>query len=253
VWTGTGEAWIRNNVSIGNGIYKSTDAGKTWKHMGLEQSGRIPRIVIDPPDPDIVFAASLGHCYGPQKERGIYRSTDGGETWEHVLFVDENTGCSEIAIDPNNPQILFAGMWPLVIRAWGRESGGPGGGVYMSRDGGKTWKRLTGHGLQDPPIGKAGLAVTHSNSKRVYALIETGIPNRGVLWRSDDGGENWKEISYDRLLNERPHYASRILVNPADENEIHFAANSQSLSLDGGLTTETVRWSGDSHDMWPTP
>ena len=253
VWVGTGEVWVRSNISIGNGIYKSTDGGKTWKHMGLEKTGRIGRIVIDPRDPNIVMAAALGHCYGPQQERGIFRTTDGGKTWERVLFVDENTGCFEIAMDPNNPHILFAGMWPLVIHTWGRESGGPGGGLYMSRDSGVTWKHLTGHGLPEPPIGKVGVAIAPSNSKRVYALMETGHPNRGVLWRSDDGGDNWQLVSYDRILNERSHYAGRILVSPADQDEVYFAANSQSITYDGGLTSETVRWSGDSHDMWVDP
>lgn len=253
VWAGTGEAFVRSNISIGNGVYKSTDAGKTWKHMGLDMTGRIGRVAIDPRDPDIVFVAAVGHCYGPQQERGVFRTTDGGKTWERVLFVDENTGCFEIAMDPNNPRILFAGMWPLVIRTWGRESGGPNGGLYMSKDGGSTWKHLTGHGLPEPPIGKVGVAVAPSNSNVVYALMETGTPNRGVLWRSNDGGENWKLVSYNRLLNERPHYASRIMVSPADENEVYFAANSPSITYDGGITSETVRWSGDCHDMWADP
>ena len=253
VWAGTGEAFVRSNISIGNGVYKSTDAGKTWQHMGLEKTGRIGRVVIDSNNPDIVFVAAMGHCYGPQRERGVFRTTDGGKTWEQVLFVDENTGGFEIAMDPNNPRILFAGMWPLVIRTWGRESGGPKGGIGKSADGGSTWKHLTGNGLPDPPIGKVGIAIAPSNSQVVYALIETGHPNRGVLWRSNDGGDNWRPASYNRLLNERPHYASRVMVNPADENEVYFAANSQSRSLDGGYTAETVPWSGDCHDMWADP
>jgi len=250
VWAGTGEAFVRSNISIGNGVYKSTDAGKTWKHMGLEKTGRIGRVVIDPRNPDIVLVAALGHCYGPQKERGVFRTRDGGKSWEQVLFADENTGCFEIAIDPNNPRILFAGMWPIVIHTYGRESGGPNGGIWKSSDGGDTWKRLTGHGLPESPVGKIGLAVAPSNSNVVYALIETGSPNRGVLWRSDDGGENWRIASYCRLLNERPHYASRIMVNPADEDEVYFAANSISRTLDGGANTEVMPWSGDTHDMW---
>lgn len=253
VWTGTGEAFIRSNVSIGNGVYKSTDAGRTWKHMGLDNTGRIGRVVIHPDDPDIVLVAALGHCYGPQKERGIFRTTDGGMTWQHVLFVDENTGCFEIAMNPSNPRILFAGTWPLVIRTYGRESGGPNGGIWKSTDGGSTWKRLTGRGLPDPPIGKVGIAIANSNPDVVYALMETGHPNRGVLWRSRDCGESWRLVSYDRILNERPHYASRVMVNPGDENEVYFAANSQSRTLDGGYTSETVRWSGDCHDMWADP
>jgi photosystem II stability/assembly factor-like uncharacterized protein len=253
VWAGTGEAFIRSNVSIGNGVYKSTDAGKTWKHMGLEKTGRVGRVAIDPRNQDIVFVAALGHGYGPQKERGVFRTKDGGKTWEQVLFADENTGCFEIAMDPNNPRILFAGMWPIVIHTYGRESGGPNGGIWKSLDGGDTWSRLTGHGLPEPPVGKVGLAVAPSNSQVVYALIETGSPNRGVLWRSDDGGESWTVTSYCRLLNERPHYASRIMVNPVDENEVYFAANSISRTLDGGKTSEVMPWSGDTHDMWADP
>jgi photosystem II stability/assembly factor-like uncharacterized protein len=253
VWAGTGEAFIRSNVSLGNGVYKSTDAGKTWRHMGLDLSGRVGRIVIDPRDPDIVFVAALGHCYGPQRERGVFRTTDGGESWEHVLFVDDDTGCFEIAMSPGNPRILFAGMWPLEIFTWGRESGGPGGGIYRSTDGGTTWTRLEGRGLPAPPIGKVGLAIANSNPDVIYALMETGAPNRGVLWRSADGGDSWRLMSHDRILNERPHYASRILVNPADENEVYFAANSHSITRDGGLTTERTGWSGDTHDMWADP
>jgi len=253
VWAGTGEAFVRSNISIGNGVYKSTDAGKTWRHMGLDLTGRIGRVVIDPRDPNIVLVAAVGHSYGPQQERGVYRTTDGGETWEHTLFVDENTGAFEIAMDPSNPRILFAGMWPLVIRTYGRESGGPNGGIWRSRDGGTTWQRLEGHGLPEPPIGKVGIAIAQTNPNVVYAVLETGYPNRGVLWRSEDGGDNWKLMSYDRILNERPHYASRIMVSPSNENEVYFAANSHSMTLDGGLTTETTGWSGDTHDLWADP
>jgi photosystem II stability/assembly factor-like uncharacterized protein len=253
LWAGTGEAFIRSNVSIGNGVYCSTDAGKSWKQMGLTNTGRIGRIVIHPQNPNIVLVAALGHCYGPQKERGVYKTIDGGKNWQQVLFTDQNTGCFEIAMDPNNPRILFAGMWPLVIHTWGRESGGPNGGIWKSTDLGDTWTQLKGNGLPKPPLGKIGLAIAPSNSKVVYALIETGSPNRGVLWRSSDGGDSWRISSYNRLLNERPHYASRIMVNPADENEVYFAANSQSRTLDGGYTSETVPWSGDCHDMWVDP
>jgi hypothetical protein len=147
VWAGTGETFIRSNISHGNGIYKSTDAGKTWTRMGLEKTGRIGRVVIDPRNPDVVLAAAMGHCYGPQQERGVFRTADGGKTWERVLFVDENTGCSDLAMDPTNPRLLFAGMWPMLIRTWGKWSGGPGGSLYASRDGGLTWKRLEENGL----------------------------------------------------------------------------------------------------------
>jgi len=251
IWAGTGETFIRSNVSIGNGVYKSEDAGKTWRHMGLEKSGRVGRILIDPLNSDIVFVATMGHCYGPQKERGLYRTADGGKTWQQVLFVDENTGCSDIAIDPNNPRTLFAGMWQLDIKTWGRWSGGPGSGVFVSHDGGVSWKRLAGHGLPDSPLGKIAVAVAQSNSGRVYALIETG--QRGSLWRSDDGGEEWKLVNSSRLLNERPHYYTRMVISPIDENEVYFPSNSMSLTLDGGETSALVPWGGDNHDMWIDP
>ena len=141
IWVGTGEAFIRSNVSIGDGVYKSTDAGTTWEHKGLSATGRIGRVIIHPTDPDIVYAAALCHLYGPQEERGIFRTTDGGNSWERVLFVDENTGGVDVVMDPNNSQILFAATWQMFIRTWGRWSGGPGSGIYMSRDAGDSWER----------------------------------------------------------------------------------------------------------------
>jgi photosystem II stability/assembly factor-like uncharacterized protein len=146
VWAGTGESFVRSHISVGQGIYKSLDAGKTWSLMGLEKAGRIGRVEIDPRNPDIVLACALGHAYGPQPDRGVFRTTDGGKTWDKVLFVDENTGCSDLGMDPNNSRILFAGMWQIEIHTWGRTSGGPGSGLFKSTDGGVTWKRLEGHG-----------------------------------------------------------------------------------------------------------
>jgi len=251
VWAGTGEAFIRSNVLIGDGIYKSMDAGKTWQRMGLEKSGRIGRIVVHPGDPNIVFAAALGHCYGPQKERGIYRTKDGGKTWQQVLFVDENTGCSGLAMDPNNPRILFAGMWSIVIKTWGKTSGGPGSGVFVSRDGGDTWAKIKGHGLPTFEVGKIDVAVAPSNSNRVYAVIETG--DNGSLWRSDDGGENWRVASYERRINERPHYYTRMCIAPDDENTVYFPCNSMYVSYDGGDSIENFSGGGDNHDMWADP
>jgi photosystem II stability/assembly factor-like uncharacterized protein len=254
VWVGTGETFIRSNVSIGNGIYKSIDGGKTWEHMGLTKTGRIGRILVDPRDPDVVFAAAVGHAYGPQPERGVFRTKDGGKTWEKVLFVDEHTGASDIAMDPTNPRILFAGTWEIDIKTWGRMSGGPGSGVFMSRDGGDTWKRLT-NGLPESPLGKIAVNVAPSDPDRVYALIETG--QRGSLWRSDDGGFNWKLVSHDRLLNERPHYYTRMAVAPDNYNEVYFPSNSLSVTYDGGETTSLVPrergFGGDNHDMWIDP
>jgi len=266
VWAGTGEAWIRSHISVGQGIYKSTDAGKTWKLMGLEKTGRIGHLAIDPKNSDIVLACALGHAYGPQQERGVFRTTNGGATWERVLFTDENCGCSDIVMDPNNPRVLFAGMWPLEIHTWGRESGGPGSGLFMSRDGGATWKKLTGHGLPTRTTGKFALAIAPSNSNRIYALIETGdgVPfkgqetDRGKLWRSEDGGENWRLVSYDRNLGGRTHYYFRVAVSPDNENEAYFLTAAYTVSLDGGETTRASAGfgsspGGDNHDIWIDP
>jgi photosystem II stability/assembly factor-like uncharacterized protein len=265
LWAGTGEGKIRSHISVGQGIYKSMDAGKTWALMGLEQTGRIPRIVIHPRNPDIVFVCALGHAYGPQPDRGVFRTTDGGKNWTKVLFVDENTGCSDIAMDPTNPLVLFAGMWQLEIHTWGRESGGPGSGLFVSRDGGATWKKLTGRGLPSKPVGKVAVAIAASNPNRVYALIETGdgIPwkgqptDSGQVFRSDDGGETWTVVSHDRNAMGRAHYYSRMAVAPDDEDEAYFLTASYARSTDGGRTLEVVRRGeapgGDHHDIWIDP
>jgi photosystem II stability/assembly factor-like uncharacterized protein len=266
VWAGTGEAFIRSNISIGNGIYRSTDAGRTWTWRGLEATGRIGRVVIDPRDPDVVLACALGHAYGPQQERGVFRTADGGKTWQRTLFVDENTGCADIAMDARNPRILFAGMWQLEVHTWGRTSGGNGSGLYKSVDGGVTWRRLAEHGLPKPPVGKISPQISRSNPNRVYALIETGdgLPGTdgtptqsGSLWRSDDGGENWDLVSSDRRLRGRTHYYTRFAIEPDNENEAYFLSAEFTKTLDGGKTSIDLsgRLSpiGDNHDMWIDP
>ncbi len=174
VWAGTGETFLRSHISMGWGAFKSLDAGETWQRAGLEPTARIGRIVIHPSNPDIVLVAALGHAFGPQEDRGVYRTTDGGATWDRVLFVDENTGGIDIVMDPNDPDVLFAAMWQIEMRTWGRTSGGPGSSIWSSRDGGRTWTRLEGAGLPTRPFGKVGLAMTRASSSRVYALIETG-------------------------------------------------------------------------------
>jgi len=245
VWAGTGEPWIRSHISVGNGVYKSTDAGRTWTRMGLDSTGRIGRIVIDPNNPDVVFIAAQGYSYGPQEERGVFRTTDGGRTWQRVLFVDRNTGAIDVVMHPTNPQILFAATWQLELHTWGRESGGPGSGIYQSTDGGTTWTRLTGHGLPTHEVGKIGLALARSNPNRIFALIETGDGNplhgratdNGELWRSDDGGVNWHVVSYDRDLGCRQPYYTRTMVSTDNPDELYFMCANFSRSLDGGVTT----------------
>ena len=272
LWVGTGEPFIRSNVSLGDGIYKSIDGGKTWQHMGLEKTGRIGRILIDPRNPDIVYAAALGTCYGPQVERGVYRTTDGGKTWKRVLFVDENTGAYDLTMDPTDSSKIIAATWQIDIKTWGRSSGGPGSGLFMTTDGGDTWSRLTGHGLPPSPLGKIAVSFAPSDSRRAYALIETG--QGGTLWRSDNGGSNWKVVNYSRLLNERPHYYTRMLVMPDNENEVYFPSNGISVTFDGGETSDHMHCpgdnpappiegasgrgggggcGGDNHDMWADP
>jgi photosystem II stability/assembly factor-like uncharacterized protein len=269
VWAGTGEAFIRSDVSLGNGIYKSLDGGKHWKHMGLDKTGRIGRILIDPTNPDVIFAAALGTCYGPQQERGVYRTTDGGKSWKQVLFVDENTGAYDLTMDPSDPQKIIAATWQIDIKTWGRTSGGPGSELFVTEDGGDSWKRLTGHGLPASPLGKIAVSFAPSDGRRVYALIETG--QGGTLWRSDDGGSNWLVVNYSRLLNERPHYYTRMLVMPDNENEVYFPSNGISVTYDGGETADHMHCpgddpagkssgrrggggcGGDNHDMWADP
>ena len=263
VWAGTGEPYIRSHISIGYGIYKSTDAGKTWTHMGLDNTGRIANVIIDPSDPNIVLACSLGTAYGPQPERGVFRTTDGGKTWQKTLFVDENTGCSDLAMDPHNSNLLFAGMWQLVIHTWGRTSGGPGSGLFKSTDGGVTWTRLEGHGLPHSPLGRIAVRVAPSDSTRVYAEIETGdgVPfngqptQTGQLWRSEDGGENWQLVNSDRQLRGRTHYYTREEIAPDNENEVYFFSAAFSHTLDGGKTLTDMPSSpgGDNHEMWIDP
>jgi photosystem II stability/assembly factor-like uncharacterized protein len=265
VWAGTGEAHIRSHVSVGQGVYRSTDAGKTWKLLGLEPTGRIARIVVHPQNPDSALVCALGHAYGPQPERGVFRTTDGGKTWAKTLFVDENTGCSDLAMDPKNPRVLFAGMWQIEIHTWGRESGGPGSGLYKSTDGGETWTRLQGHGLPTRPHGKVALGIAPSNTNRVYAMIETGdgVPwkgqptDRGQLWRSDNAGDTWQVVSYDHNVMGRAHYYSRMMVAPDNENEAYFLTASYSKTIDGGKTIVVQQRAeapgGDHHDIWIDP
>lgn len=263
IWAGTGEAYIRSHISVGEGIFKSTDAGKTWTRTGLERTGRIGNVIVSPHDPNTVFACALGHAYGPQPERGVFRTQDGGKTWERVLFVDENSGCADLAMDPNNSQILYAGMWQVEIHTYGRSTGGPGSGLWRSIDGGSHWTKLEGHGLPHPPIGRIAVRIAQKDSRRIYALIETGdgVPfngqptQLGQLWRSDDGGENWQMVNDDRNIRGRTHYYTREEISPDNENEVYFFSAAFSHTLDGGHTLTPLPSSpgGDNHEMWIDP
>ena len=253
VWVGTGEAWaIRDADIIGDGVYKSLDGGAHWQHMGLPNSGRIGSIIVHPTNPDIVFVCALGQITGPSQERGVYKTEDGGKTWKRVLFVDPNTGCSGITMDAHDPNVLFAGTWQVQLNTWAMKSGGPGSGVYVTRDGGTRWTRISDPGLPKSPVGKIDVAVAPSDSKRVYALIET--PNQGSLWRSDDGGHKWRVVSWDRTLIGRAGYYINVDVNPLNADEVLIASSSFHRSTDGGLTFPLEdRGCGDCHAIWMDP
>ena len=265
VYVGTGESSIRSNVSIGDGVYKSVDGGETWEHIGLKNSGRISRIIVHPDDPDKVYVGALGHAYSPQRDRGVYVSHDGGSSWKHTLFVDQNTGISDMVMDTDNPRVLFAGAWHLELKTWKRISGGPGSGIFKSTDGGMTWDRLKGNGLPTRDIGKIALAMTPAAPDRLYALIETGdgVPyegretDSGELWRSEDNGKTFKLINSNRDLGGRQAYYTRTTASPDNPNEVYFMSNSFFSSIDGGVSLEnrpresSPNW--DHHEMWIDP
>ncbi|MDT0538797.1 VPS10 domain-containing protein [Croceitalea sp. P059] len=255
VWVGTGETFvIRPAHAMGDGIYKSEDAGKTWKNMGLKLTGRIGRILVHPTNPDIVYAAALGHTYGPQQDRGVYKTVDGGKSWERVLFIDENTGAADMALNPNNPDQIMVAMWSIHINTWGLRSGGAGGGIYRSMDGGSTWKALSENGLpggNKNHVGKTAVAISYSQPNIAYALFEIDSP---ALYRSEDFGESWTLQTQNHDINERAPYYTRMAISTDDPNELYFASVKFSVSKDGGKTLKSgYRAGGDNHDIWVDP
>jgi len=250
VYVGTGEACIRGNISHGDGIYKTLDGGKTWKNVGLRDSRAIGRVIVDPKNADIVFVAALGHPFGPNSERGIFRTTDGGKTWDKVLFKDDNTGGIDVAFDPHNSNIIFASLWEARRTPWSLVSGGPGSGLYRSNDGGSTWKRLEEHGLPKGPYGRIGISVA-ANSERVYALIEA---HDGGLYRSDDGGETWDLVNGNRSYQQRAWYYMHVIADPQDPDTVYVANVDFYKSNDAGRTFNKVKVPhGDNHGMWIDP
>ncbi len=250
VYVGSGEANIRGNVGEGNGIYRSLDGGRNWDHV-WKAEGQIGTIVVHPENETIIFAAALGSPFGPGPERGVYRSQDGGKSWQQVLFVDNDTGASDVAFDENNPNILFAGMWQTRRKPWTMQSGGPGSGLYMSRDGGDNWKRLEGSGLPDGTWGKVGVRVAVSEPDRVYALIEA---EKGGLFRSDNGGDSWELINDSPGLQQRAWYYMTLTIDPTNADVVWFPQVSMLKSIDGGRTVLPVKAGGwDHHDVWIDP
>ena len=251
VYVGTGEACIRGNISNGDGVWKSVDAGKSWKYVGLKDSRAIGKVIVNPHNPDIAFVAALGHPYGPNTERGVFRTTDGGKTWDKVLYKDENTGAIDVTFDPQNPHILFASLWEARRTPWSLSSGGPGSGIYRSTDAGTTWKKLEEHGLTKGPYGRIGLAVA-ANSERVYAIVEA--KEGGGFYRSDDGGDTWDLVNSSHSLLQRAWYYMHVIADPQDVNTVYVADVEFFKSTDGGRSFNKVKVPhGDNHGLWIDP
>ncbi len=252
VYVGLGEKTVRGNVSPGDGMWKSTDAGDTWSRIGLEDSQHISRIRVHPKNSDLVYAAVMGHLFGPNEQRGVYRSNDGGQSWEKVLFVSDEVGAVDLAMDPTNPRILYASFWRILRTPYSLESGGEGSGMYKSVDGGDTWVEITGNeGLPQGPIGISGIAVSPTNNKNVYAIIEA---EKGGVFRSRDGGETWSLTSDDRNMRQRAWYYTRIYADPADEESVYVLNVNFHYSKDGGNTFSEIDVPhGDNHDLWIDP
>ena len=252
VYLGMGETEFRGNVMQGDGVYKSTDAGKTWKHTGLADTQAIARIRIDPSNPDIVYVAALGHPYGPNEERGVFRSKDGGKTWQKILYRSNHSGAVDLSLDPNNPKVLFAAIWDAYRTPWSLSSGGPESGLFKSTDGGDRWTEITrSPGLPKGTIGKIGVSVSGADSDHIYAIIEA---EDGGVFTSDDAGATWKRVSEDRRLRQRAFYYSRIYADPKARNTVYILNTAFFRSTDGGKTYKTIRVPhGDNHDLWIDP
>jgi photosystem II stability/assembly factor-like uncharacterized protein len=250
IYAATGEACIRGNIVSGNGVFKSTDAGKTWSAVGLKDTHAIGRIIVHPKNPDVAFVAALGHPFGPNPERGIFRTTDGGKTWSKVLYKDENSGGIDLSFDPTNANTIYAGLWQARRSPWGMDSGGPGSGLYRSTDGGNTWKQLTGHGLPDGTIGRIGVAAAYSGN-RVWALIEA---EKGGLFRSDDGGDSWTLVNSDRQYRQRAFYYTHVFADPQSVDGVYVLNTGMYRSNDGGKSFKPIRVPhGDNHGLWIDP
>ncbi len=251
IYVGTGEGALRGDITYGNGIYKSTDAGKTWTHIGLDDTRQIGALIVDPHDPNIVLVAAIGHAFGPNPERGVFRTTDGGKTWRKTLYKDDNTGAIDVTFDPHDSKIVYAALYQVRRQPWHFSSGGPGSGLYRSTDGGVTWTQLTGNGLPAGILGRIDVSVSAADPSRIYAMIEA---KEGGLYRSDDAGAHWKRISQDGRIRQRAWYFSKIYADPKAVDTVYALNTGMLRSTDGGRS-----WSllparhGDHHGLWIDP
>jgi photosystem II stability/assembly factor-like uncharacterized protein len=257
VYVGSGEADMRSQISYGNGMYKSTDAGKTWLHLGLDGTRQIGRVLVDPKNPNVVFVAALGHAYGANPERGVFRTRDGGATWQKALFKNDNVGAIDLAFDPVNSQIIYASLWNTRRPPWSiyPPSYGPGGGIYKSTNGGDTWQPLA-NGVPAEGLGRIGLAVASTNRNRVYAIIDSKDAKAGGLYRSDDAGATWSLISNDNRLWGRGWYFNKTVVDPKNADIVYVGNTSLYRSTDAGKSWTSIKGApggDDYHQLWIYP
>jgi photosystem II stability/assembly factor-like uncharacterized protein len=254
VYVGTGEADMRDSISFGKGVYKSVDAGKTWKHLGLENTRQIGRILVDPRNPDVVFVAALGHAYGSSPDRGVYRSRDGGVTWKKVLFKNDDVGAIDLALDPTNPQIVYAALWAVRRPPWFiyTPANGPGSGIFKSSDGGTTWQPLS-NGIPTEGLGRIGIAVAPANKNRIYAIVDA---KEGGLFSSSDAGATWSKISGDNRIWGRGWYFSKVTVDPKNADTVYVSNTSVYKSTDAGKSWTAIKGApggDDYHQLWINP
>ena len=251
IYVGSGEGALRGNITVGDGIYKSLDAGKTWANIGLKDTRQIGAVIVDPHNPDVVLVAAIGHAFGPNRERGVFRSNDGGKTWANVLYRDENTGAIDVTFDPNNSQIVYAALWQVRRQPWNFSSGGAGSGLFRSIDGGLTWTELHGNGLPEGILGRIDIAVSAADSKRIYAMVEA---KEGGLYRSDDSGAHWALVNDDGRIRQRAWYFSKIYADPKSVDTVYALNTGMLRSTDGGKTFNLVSAThGDHHALWIDP
>jgi len=259
VWVGTGESWARNSVSVGTGVYRSRDGGENWEAAGLPDSEHVSRILINPKDGNTVYACALGHLWNANSERGVYKTIDGGKTWNKILFRNDGTGCAEMAMDPQDPNVLYAAMWDVRREPWNFRSGGPGSGLFKSTDGGANWHEVR-KGLPQGDLGRIGIAVAASNPSRVYAVVEAR--NHTALSRSDDAGESWTEVNNSFNISGRPFYFARLMVDPKNADRVYKPGFFLTISEDGGKSFSAAfstsegpgtGFHGDLHALWINP